>query len=120
MDFAHKNSLRLIKKYDFIVFEDLNIRNMQINNVKQIKKSISDVTWDRFTKFTQYKAEKAGKQVMFVDPKNTSKMCSNCGSLVPKLLSDRIHICSCGLSIDRDLNAAINILRRGLASLATA
>ena len=61
-----------------------------------------------------YKAEEAGTTVIFVDPKNTSQMCSGCTEIVPKDLSDRIHICNkCGLRMCRDQNAAINILKRG-------
>ena len=83
---------------------------MQQTNMKPVKKGIQDVSWNQFVQFTQYKAESAGKKVILIDPKNTSKMCSRCGIIVEKELSDRIHECSCGLKIDRDLNAAINIL----------
>lgn len=119
-DFCHKQAKILVKSFDLICFEDLNIENMQFTDIKNIKKGISDVAWNQFVQFTQYKAESAGKRVVLVDPKNTTKICSRCGSIVPKELSERIHSCSCGLVLDRDLNAAINILRRGLASLAKA
>ena len=67
---------------------------------------------------TSYKAASAGSVVILVDPRNTSKMCSRCGILVEKTLSDRVHSCpQCGLSLDRDWNAAINILRLGLQSV---
>ena len=67
---------------------------------------------------TSYKAARAGSVVILVDPRNTSKMCSRCGILVEKTLSDRVHSCPhCGLSVDRDWNAAINILRLGLQSV---
>jgi len=59
-----------------------------------------------------YKAEEAGKQIVAVDAKNTSQLCSNCGELVPKKLSTRIHNCSCGYRENRDINAARNILIR--------
>ena len=66
-----------------------------------------------FANMISYKAEEAGCKVVFVDPKNTTKMCSDCGTLVDKELCERIHNCpQCGLSIDRDLNAAKNILIR--------
>ena len=69
-------------------------------------------------KTTQYKAENAGKTVVLVNPKDTSKICSKCGIKVKKTLEDRIHICpECGLKMDRDLNASINILRLGLQSV---
>lgn len=116
-DFAHKQALSLVRKYDLICFEDLDIKQMQDTNMKAIKKGIADVAWSQFIQFTRYKAEWAGKRVVMVDPKNTSKMCSRCGILVPKNLSTRTHECSCGLVMDRDLNASLNILRRGLSSL---
>ena len=65
------------------------------------------------TNITVYKAEEAGSRIVFVDPKDTSKMCSNCGELVDKDLWDRTHDCPyCGLSMNRDLNASINILNK--------
>lgn len=67
----------------------------------------------QFINFVSYKAEYAGKEIKFVYPRNTSIICSGCGEKVPKTLADRIHCCShCGLEIDRDLNASINILRK--------
>ena len=116
-DFCHKQALNLVNKYDLICFESLNIKSMQEDGFKTIRKGIADVSWNQFVQFTQYKAENAGKRVVLVDPKNTTKMCSRCGKIIPKELSERTHSCSCGLTLDRDLNAAINVLRRGLASL---
>jgi len=122
-DFAHKQSLKLIKKHQVIAFEKLNIQQMKSKdpkkkyNFKSIRKSIQDVAWRQFTSYTAYKAEEAGRQVVFVNPRNTSKMCSRCGQIVEKKLSDRIHKCTCGLRMDRDLNASINILGLGLQSL---
>lgn len=119
-DFAHKQSLKLVNEFDLICLEDLSIKSMQEGDKKNIRKGIADVAWNQFVQFTQYKAESAGKRVVLVNPKNTTKECSRCGCIVPKELSERTHSCSCGLVLDRDLNAAINILRRGLASLAKA
>ena len=83
-----------------------------------LAKSISDVAWNMLVTLTSYKAESAGSMVVLVDPRNTSKMCSRCGLLVEKALSNRVHNCpQCGLSMDRDQNAAINILRLGLQSV---
>lgn len=112
-DFLHKESCKLVKTYDTIVFEDLKIKNMVKNH--KLAKSISDASWSKFIEYTSYKAESAGKQVILVNPRNTSQICSSCGNTVKKSLSVRTHKCSCGLVLDRDINAAINILRAGTA-----
>ena len=79
-------------------------------------KSIVDASWNKLVQYTTYKAESAGKLVVLVDPGNTSRLCSRCGWKKETLkLSERTFACdSCCLEIDRDLNAAINILRVGL------
>jgi putative transposase len=80
-------------------------------------RSISDASWSRFVSMLDYKAEKAGGHLIRVDPRNTSQKCSGCGELVPKLLAVRTHACpSCGLVIDRDHNASLNILRAGIGA----
>jgi len=115
-EFAHRISNQLVKKHGLIAFEDLNIKGMTKNHC--LAKSIHDVAWNMLVTLTTYKAASAGSMVVLVDPRNTSKMCSRCGILVEKKLSDRVHNCSqCGLSMDRDWNAAINILRLGLQSV---
>jgi putative transposase len=115
-EFAHQISRKLINRFGLIAFEDLNIKGMLENHC--LAKSISDVAWNMLVTVTSYKAANAGSMVVLVDPRNTSKMCSRCGLLVEKSLSDRVHNCSeCGLLIDRDFNAAINILRLGLQSV---
>jgi len=115
-NFAHQVSRNLVDRFGTICFEDLNIKGMVQNH--SLAKSISDVAWNMLVNFTSYKAASAGSIVILVDPRNTSKMCSRCGSLVEKSLSDRVHSCHCcGLSMDRDQNAAINILRLGMQSL---
>jgi len=120
-NFAHKLSRRLVNTNQVIVFEKLAVKDMMGNHNKvfghKLNKSISDVAWNQFMQFTAYKAECAGRKVIFVNPRNTSKMCSRCGQLVEKTLADRIHYCSCGLVLDRDENAAINILGLGLKTL---
>ena len=116
-DFAHKASRDLVNKYQVIAFEKLDIKQMRENGFKGIRKSIGDVAWNQFIQFTAYKAEYAGRTVVYVDPRNTSKMCSRCGQLVEKKLSDRVHVCSCGLVLDRDHNASINILALGMQGL---
>jgi putative transposase len=115
-DFAHQESRKLVNRFAFIVFENLNIRGMLKNHC--LAKSISDAAWNQLVQFTAYKAEETGSRVAQVNPRNTSKMCSGCGEVVEKDLSVRIHNCSgCGLVLDRDHNAAINILTLGLQSL---
>jgi len=117
-DFAHKLSRRLIDEFQFIAFENLNIQDMQDGNWRSTNKSISDAAWNKLVQYTSYKAEYADRTVVRVDPRNTSQMCSGCGQIVPKDLSCRVHSCPhCGLELDRDLNASLNILARGLASM---
>jgi putative transposase len=117
-NFAHQESRKLVNEYQIIVFEDLDIKGMQSNGKKNINKGIADVAWGQFVQYASCKAANAGRTVVLVDPKNTTQMCSGCHAIVPKDLSVRIHDCPhCGLVLDRDLNAAINILARGLASL---
>ncbi|MDO9517001.1 MAG: transposase [Methanosarcinaceae archaeon] len=109
LDFAHKVSRELVNVYDLIVFEKLQIQNMVKNH--HLAKSISDAGWDQLIQLTKHKAEYACKVVKLVDPKNTTQNCSSCGIKVPKSLSVRTHKCPyCGLELDRDVNAAINIL----------
>ena len=110
-DFAHKISKILVEEYDCIVFEDLQVQNMVKNH--HLAKSISDAGWSQLINFTKTKAEYAGKIVELVNPRNTSQNCSSCGNTVKKDLSVRVHSCPfCGLVLDRDHNAAINILGR--------
>ncbi len=111
-DFAQKLSRRLVNEFGIIAFEDLNILAMIKN--QRLAKSIGDAAWNQLVQLTTFKAEEAGRRVVLVDPRNTSKMCSRCGVLVEKKLSDRMHHCVCGLSINRDLNASFNVLRLGL------
>ena len=118
-DFVQKLSLKLVESYDLIAFEDLNIRGMVKNHC--LAKHIADAAWNKLIITTSYKAEWAGKRVELVNPNRTSQICSGCGQVVQKDLSERVHSCSfCGLILDRDHNAAINILRLGLQSVAKA
>ena len=112
-EFLNQVSRKLVDSADIIVFEDLNISGMLKNH--NLAKHIQDVSWGKLIQLTQSKAERAGKSVVFVDPRNTSQMCSGCGILVAKDLSERVHVCPvCGLRLDRDHNAALNILTLGL------
>ena len=115
-DFAHKRSRELINTYQVIVFEDL--APMEMGKSCGMRKSILDVAWTQFISMTVAKAAEAGRRVILVNPRNTTKLCSTCGELVPKTLSVRVHTCPhCGLVLDRDENAALNILQRGLQTL---
>lgn len=108
-DIAHKASAKLIQNYDLIAHEDLKIQNIMKNHC--LAKSIYDAAWNKLFQLLAYKAESAGRIVVAVPPHFTSQICSGCGQLVPKKLSERWHHCPhCGLSIQRDVNAAINIL----------
>jgi len=117
-DFAHKTSRTLIDTFDRIVFEDLQIKNMMQNH--HLAKSISDAGWYQLISLTKSKAEYAGKIVELVNARNTSQNCSGCGNSVQKDLSIRVHNCPyCGLVLDRDHNAAINILKRSNSTVGT-
>ena len=113
--YLHQMSNKLVNDYDLIAVEDLNIKSMISQN--RFNKSIHDASWNKLIYFLCYKAERAGSTLIKVNPKNTSQACSGCGVLVKKEISVRIHNCSdCGLVMDRDHNAAINILDRAVVS----
>jgi putative transposase len=112
-DFIHKLSTTLVREFDLICIEDLNIKGMTEDNYRNLNKSILDSGWSQFVSNIVYKAENAGKHCQKVCPAYTSQICSSCGTLVPKELHDRIHRCGCGLEICRDLNASLNILSFG-------
>ena len=116
-DYQHKLSKKLVKEYDTIYVEKLDIKGMleakgfEVNN-----SNITDASWGNFVAMLKYKAEKANISIIDVDPRNTSKTCSNCGKIQKLTLKDRIYKCkACGFEIDRDQNAAINIKRAGTA-----
>jgi putative transposase len=107
-DFLHKVSHQIATTHGTIVFEKLNIKGMMRNH--KLAKHIADASWNRLIEFTTYKAESAGGVVQTVNPKGTSQICSKCGCIVKKGLSVRVHDCPhCGVVLDRDHNAALNI-----------
>jgi putative transposase len=115
-NFAHQESRKLVDRYQVIVFE--NLAPMEMGRSRGMRKSILDVAWTQFIEMTVAKAEEAGRRAILVSPLDTTKMCSSCGEIVPKKLSERVHTCPhCGLVLGRDHNAALNILQRGLQSL---
>ncbi len=106
-DFHYKTAKQLLDKYDVVGFEDLNIKGLAKT---RMSKSILDAGWGEFLSILQTKAVNAGLMAIAVNPNGTSQNCSSCGTHVPKTIADRWHSCpSCGLELDRDVNAAINI-----------
>jgi putative transposase len=118
--FAHQQSRRIVNKFDTIVVEDLSVRNLVQNG--RLAKSIHDAAWSQFAELIAWKAACAARRFIAVNPAHTSQDCSGCGHRRTDLrLADRIYQCvSCGLVMDRDLNAAQNILSVGLHALASA
>lgn len=115
-DFHHKTALNIIREFDHISVENLNIAGLVKNH--HLAKSISDAGWNQFTLILASKAEEAGRVVIRVNPAYTSQDCSQCGSRVKKSLAVREHRCTgCGLVLHRDHNAARNIEKRGRAGL---
>jgi putative transposase len=113
-DFHYKVAVDLVRRYDLIAHEDLNIAGLAKT---RLAKSIHDVGWGQFIEILTRKAEEAGVHVIAVDPRNTTQECSSCGQIVPKGLGDRVHACDCGTVLSRDHNAAINVLARGLRAV---
>jgi putative transposase len=106
-DFHYKSAKRLLNKYDVIGFEDLNVKGLART---RMAKSILDAGWSEFLDILVCKAESAGKLAIAVNPNGTTQICSDCGTHIPKTIADRWHSCHvCGLELDRDVNAAINI-----------
>ncbi len=115
LDIAHKVSFSLASEYSTIVFEDVHIKNIVKNH--SLASAIMDASWGQLRRLTAYKAERRGGRVILVNPSWTSQKCSGCGAMNPdmKELSIRIFECKeCGLVLDRDVNAARNILAMGL------
>lgn len=107
-NFAHGVANGLITQFDTIAIEDLNVRGMVRNH--KLAKSISDAGWTIFTNILTYKAENAGRELVKVNPAYTSQTCSVCGARQKLKLSQRRYVCDCGSDLDRDVNAARNIL----------
>ncbi len=112
-DFARKQANALVSSHDVIAYEDLKIRNMVRN--RHLAKSIHDAGWGTFLSWVKVYGAMHGIPVIAVAPQFTSQDCSACGTIVKKSLSMRTHICpSCGVVLDRDHNAARNILAKAL------
>ncbi len=105
----------VIQFLDLVAYEDLKVRNLVKNHC--LAKSITDAGWYQFRQWVERFGQKMGNVTIAVPPHYTSQECSNCGTIVKKSLSTRTHKCACGAELDRDFNAAINILRRGLSTV---
>ena len=116
-NFVHQNARQVVNKFGTIAVEKLNTKSMLQNS--HLSKSISDASWSMFRAVLSQKAESAARKFVEVNPAYTSQDCSRCGYRAKKPLKERWHFCPiCSLSLDRDTNAAINILGLGLQSLA--
>ena len=125
LDYLHKITTKLVKDYDVIVVEKLNTNGMLKNH--HLSRSIANAAWSKLVSLLDYKCKWYGKQLIVVDPKNTSRICSNCGKknydfdklTQQEWLNTREWNCpNCQTHHDRDVNAAKNILARGLKTLA--
>jgi len=131
-DFNHKLSYYLVKNHDLIVMEDLNIKNMtksakgtferhgsMVKQKSGLNRSILDNNWGQLKEFVKYKADWYGRYFLSIDPRNTSRKCSQCGHTEKENREGKSFSCiKCGYKQDADLNAAINILEAGLALIA--
>ncbi len=105
----------VIQSHDLVSYEDLRIKNLVKNHC--LAKSINDAGWYKFRKWLEYFGVKFGRITVAVNPAYTSQECFSCGAIVKKSLSTRTHVCECGFVIDRDSNAAINILKLALSTV---
>jgi putative transposase len=113
-DFVHQTARRLVNRFGVIAVEKLNVKGMVKNHC--LAKSIADASWSMFRTILAQKAESAGREVYAINPSYTSQDCHACGYRAKKKLSERWHLCPmCGASLDRDTNAAINILNLATA-----
>lgn len=111
-DHAIKLARCVVMSHDMVAFEDLKVKNL-IRHGK-LSKSIQDASWREFRWWLEYFGKIMGKLVIPVNPAYTSQMCSGCGGIIKKDLKTRVHVCVCGTVLDRDHNAALNILKAGL------
>ncbi len=115
-EYVKRVAYSVIQSNDLVAYEDLNVQGLVKN--RHLAKSISDAGWSTFRQWLEYFGFKYGKQTIAVAPHNTSQNCSNCGKKVKKSLSTRTHVCPhCGFIEDRDVNAALNILKLALSTV---
>lgn len=116
-DFNHKISRRLVNNHDLIVCEDIRLQKLMQSDISNINRTYADVAFGQFINFLSYKAEIAGKTFLKINPAYTTQECSRCKQLTKLSLKERTFCCNyCSHTENRDINAAKNILRRGLAS----
>ena len=114
-EYCKRVAYSVIQSNDLVAYEDLNVQGLVRN--RHLAKSISDAGWSTFRQWLEYFGFKYGKVTIAVPPHNTSQNCSSCGKKVKKSLSTRTHVCPhCGFTEDRDVNAAINILKLALCT----
>lgn len=107
----HQVSADLVRRFDLIAVEKLNVKGMSRG---MLAKSVNDASWGMLRQMLAYKAEKAGAQLIEVDPRHTSQICPECGQIEVKTLSQRTHRCGCGCVMDRDHASALVILDRAV------
>ncbi len=116
---CHEITTRLVRENGYIALEKLNVGKMtRKGGIRKtgLNRAVREQNWSRIVSQLKIKAGWAGRELVFVDPRNTSQRCSGCGALVKKSLSERRHVCGrCGLELDRDHNAAVNILCKALS-----
>ena len=113
-DHAVKLARCVCASNDYIVYEDLKVRNLVRNH--RLSKSITDAGWTQFRTWVEYMAWKFGKITIAIPPHYTSQDCPKCERRVKKSLSTRTHVCECGYVEDRDIASAIRILQIGLST----
>jgi len=124
-DHAVKLARCVVQSNDLIAYEDLRIKNMVKKTLEDsltlryhcLAKSINDASWYQFRVWVEYFSKVFGKVTVAINPAYTSQECSSCGEIVKKSLSTRTHVCRCGCVMDRDHNAARNILCQGLGTV---
>lgn len=107
----HQISAMLVRRYDVIAVEALNVKGLARGI---LARDVHDASWSKLVDLISYKAERAGKHLIKVDPKYTSQTCPECGTIAAKTLAERVHECACGYVADRDVAAARVILSRAV------
>jgi putative transposase len=116
LDYQHKITTWLVREYDAVFVEDLNVAGMLQGDGNARNKQ--DSAWRQFITRLEYKGDLYGTHVVQVDARGTTKECARCGVETPEPIWVREHSCpSCGFETDRDANAAMNVLKRGFSEL---